>query len=154
MTALPPLSDEYRAIVRSGFPDRSAETVDAQIEAVLQFLHIASTADGMFIPLTREADDVWHELIVETKSYFDLCSRLPGSCYMHHHAIGIEDRASQLGKRETVQQFLSWVPLRVALFGEFAPSDNENWAVIAFLEDEVGLGLDEINALGRQSALP
>ncbi|MDN5896006.1 MAG: hypothetical protein L0H93_18515 [Nocardioides sp.] len=152
MTALPTLSDDYRAIVHSRFDDRTPDVIESQIRAVLEFLHIASNADGMFIPLTRAADDVWHELIVETKYYFDLCSRLPGGSYMHHHAIGIEDYAAQLGKRETVQQFLSWIPLRVRLFGEFTADDKANWAVLEFLEDEVGLSLEQINELGKTHA--
>lgn len=144
---VPEISAQYRAIVHSRFPDRPPELVDSQIEAVLQFLYISSTSTGMFIPLTRAADEVWHELIVETKSYFDLCERLPGGRYMHHHAIGIEEYAQQLGRRETVEQFVSWVPLRTRLFGDFTAADKPNWAVLEFLQDEVGLALEEINAI-------
>lgn len=154
LAELPALDAEYREIVHSRFPYRSADEVDSQIEAVLQFLYVVSTSDGMFIPLTRAADDVWHELIVETKYYFDLCSRLPGGTYLHHHAIGIDSYAEQLGRRETVQQFVSWVPLRTRLFGDFTEADKPNWAVLEFLQDVVGLSLDDVNALGRESEIP
>ncbi|QTR04077.1 hypothetical protein J7S33_03550, partial [Saccharothrix algeriensis] len=64
--------------LRKRLPGRSSAELRLQTEECLKFLVIASEADPLFIPMTREVDEVWHELILQTHFYAELCARLPG----------------------------------------------------------------------------
>jgi len=141
---------DYRDHILQEFPHRSDSLVDAQIVEVLKYLTILSEgSSGRFIPLTREADEVWHEMIVQTQLYFDLCASLPGGRYIHHESIGMDGFAERIGRREAVEQFVAWVPDYTSRFGPFTEDTASHWAVVQFLREEVGLSLDEVNALGR-----
>lgn len=58
---------------------------DTCLTEVLRYLYLISKAgESRFVPLTEDADTVWHELILQTAEYHDLCDRLPGRRYIHH----------------------------------------------------------------------
>lgn len=140
---------EYRELVIDHFEDRSRDEVQRQIDECLKFLYIVSTSKGRFIPLTREVDEVWHEMIVQTQFYMDLCESLPGGRYIHHQSIGFSDYGERIGKREAVSQFLDWIPDYLENFGEFTSDTAKDWAVVQFVQQEFGLTLEQINRLGR-----
>jgi len=140
---------EYRELVIDHFEDRSRDEVQRQIDECLKFLYIVSTNKGRFIPLTREVDEVWHEMIVQTKFYMELCESLPGGCYIHHQSIGFSDYGERIGKREAVSQFLDWIPDYLENFGEFTSDTAKDWAVVQFIQQEFRLTLEQINRLGR-----
>ncbi|WP_133060040.1 hypothetical protein [Plantibacter elymi (nom. nud.)] len=143
------IDDDYRNHIAAEFPDRSMELVDEQIGEVLKYLTILSEGSrARFIPLTREADEIWHEMIVQTQSYFDLCEALPGGRYIHHESIGIDGFAQRIGRREAVAQFVEWIPDYTSRFGPFTEPSASHWSVVQFLRQELGLSLDEVNALG------
>ncbi|NKY99209.1 hypothetical protein [Nocardiopsis alborubida] len=147
--ALVNIPDEYRELVVEHFEDRSREEVQRQIDECLKFLHIVSVNKGRFIPLTREADEVWHEMIVQTKFYMDLCESLPGKRYIHHQSVGFAEYGERIGKHKAVSQFLEWVPDYLETFGEFTPETAKDWAVVQFLQREFNLTLEQINNLER-----
>src|SRR5699024_4616357 len=130
---------EYRELVIDHFEDRSRDEVQRQIDECLKFLYIVSTTKGRFIPLTREVDEVWHEMIVQTKFYMDLCESPPGGCYIHHQSIGFSDYGERIGKREAVSQFLDWIPDYLENFGEFTSDTAKDWAVVQFIQQEFRL---------------
>ncbi|HXH36766.1 MAG TPA: hypothetical protein VNJ54_20490 [Plantibacter sp.] len=139
---------DYRKQIVSEFPDRTPELVDGQIAEVLKYLTILSEGSkARFIPLTREADEIWHEMIVQTQLYFELCAALPGGRYIHHESIGMDGVAERIGRREAVTQFVEWIPDYTSRFGPFTEATASHWAVVQFLREEVGLSLDEVNAL-------
>lgn len=142
------INSHYRNQIVEEFPDRSAALVDDQITEVIKYLSILSEdSRARFIPLTREADEVWHEMIVQTQFYFDLCASLPGGRYIHHESIGMDGFAERVGRREAVSQFVEWIPDYTSRFGPFTEATAAHWAVVQFLREELGMSLDEINAL-------
>jgi len=147
------LSDSYRAVVASKFEDRDPSIVRAQIDEVCKYLFIISDIQSSrFIPLTRDADEVWHEMIVQTVLYAELYRSLPGRTFIHHESIGMDGYSERVGHRESVAQFLEWVPEYTSRFGPFTIEAAEHWAVVNFLRDEVGLSLEAINALKFENA--
>lgn len=147
------ITDSYRTTVASKFDDRDPVTVDVQIDEVCKYLSIISELDGSrFIPLTREADEVWHEMIVQTAPYAQFCRELPSGNFIHHESIGMDGYSERVGFRESISQFLSWVPEYTKRFGPFTPEAAEHWAVVNFLRDEVGMSLSDINSLDFEVA--
>lgn len=148
------LDETYRAIVRDKFPDRQREVVDRQIDEVEKFLSLISTRGGRFIPLTKDADDVWHEMIVQTRLYSAFCQTLPGKRFVNHESVAFEEYADRIGRDEAVAQFLSWIPDYVSTYGEFTPETAADWAVVRFLVEDLGLSLHDVNSLGSTGELP
>src|SRR5262249_26775048 len=69
--------------LRAKLPELPLEELHARIEETLRFLYLSSECVGD-IPVTREIDDIWHLLILQTAEYETLCSRLPGGKFIHH----------------------------------------------------------------------
>jgi hypothetical protein len=146
------LSDRMRTILTEKLPDRTPAELDLQIEECLRFLTIASELPESFFPLTKEVDDVWHELISETREYQRLCTQLPGRRFLHHSAVTLAEYAEQRDRKTVVTQLLAWIPSYVSRFGDFTEERAEHWMICNFLRGELGLSLDQINQLGRDAA--
>lgn len=145
-----------RRLLSENLSDRTDADIDIQLEECLKFLEIVSDdGRGSFIPLSKEVDEVWHELIVETQSYRRLCDALPGGLFLHHESIGLEDYAGRSSKGAVTAQFLEWIPRYIARYGKFTEEVADYWTICAFLRNELGMTLDQINELGmREIAEP
>lgn len=144
---------DYARTVREKFPGRTRETIDQQLEEVEKYLTILSEkGESRFIPLTQPADEVWYEMIVQTSPYAELCEGLPGRMFIHHESIGMDEYASRVGAREAVRQFLEWIPDYTSRFGSFTQEAARHWSVVQFLQSELGMTLDQVNALVHEQA--
>ena len=69
------------------------------------------------------------------------------------HRLSHEEKHDQpalpLGRENAVAQLISWVADYVEEFGPFSTSAAQDWAVVEFLQEEVGMTLDEVDAIGR-----
>ncbi|GAA3150636.1 hypothetical protein GCM10010466_47220 [Planomonospora alba] len=147
------LTPRMRELFAEDFPERSPQELEIQIEECLKFLYIASMSDGVFIPLTKEVDEIWHEMILQTKFYQQLCSSRSGRRFIHHESIGLNGYANIMGKGTSVKKFLEWLPKYVSHFGEFTERTAPHWVIVQFLMNELGMTLQEINEIGRREAL-
>ncbi|MEV4313815.1 hypothetical protein [Actinocrispum sp. NPDC049592] len=128
---------------------RSPGDLRTQTEECLKFLIIASECVPMFIPLTREADEVWHELILQTHFYAELCRALPGGAFIHHQTVEIEDYAAGPANPNLFDEYMFWIPAYISRFGDFTEERARYWNVVRYLRDKHGLTLAAINAAGR-----
>ncbi len=116
----------------------------------MRFLYLTSkNGEGKFMPLTQEADDVWHELILQTVFYAELCERLPGKKFLHHTSLPFKDYASQNGIGNSIDELASWIPDYVQTFGNFTVEGARCWSFCLYLMNEMGLDLETINAAGK-----
>ncbi|SES30576.1 hypothetical protein SAMN05216188_13188 [Lentzea xinjiangensis] len=138
-----------REVLGQRLPGRSPEDLRTQTEECLKFLIIASGSEPMFIPLTREVDEVWHELILQTHFYAELCRALPGGAFIHHQTLGIGDYASGATNPDLLDEYMFWIPAYVSRFGEYTEERARYWSVVQYLRDKHGIPLDAINAAGR-----
>jgi hypothetical protein len=149
------ITPRMRELFIEDFPDRSPADLEVQVEECLKFLYIASMSNGVFIPLTKEVDEIWHEMILQTKFYQELCTSLPGSRFIHHESIGLTGYADIVGSGESVKKFLEWLPKYAEHFGMFTERTAPYWVIVQFLQRELGMTLQEINEIGhRELALP
>ncbi|MDG4825071.1 hypothetical protein O7635_24750 [Asanoa sp. WMMD1127] len=139
-------------LLREEFSDRSPVALGVQVEECLRFLSIASELGGCFIPLSKEVDEIWHALVVQTRSYARLCESLPGGTFVHHESLKLSAYIEAVGRTAAVREFVAWIPRYVSRFGEFTEERAQYWRVCTFLRDELGLSLPEINELGRNTA--
>jgi hypothetical protein len=126
-------------------PDVSQEELLARIEETLRFLILSSECAGD-IPVTREIDDVWHLLILQTAEYERLCRRLPGGKFIHHCSNKFlayfgEGRTKEDSLRNEVRMH----GLYVQNFGKFDRDRVRFWRLAAWLVQEAGWTTEELN---------
>lgn len=148
---LDPLVAHALRVVRPRLPDRSDHELTLQVEECMRFLLVASETGQRFFPLSKAVDEVWHELITETRDYQQLCAQLPRGRFLHHSGITLSEYAARHDRRSVVKELLEWIPVYVGRFGDFTPERARHWVICTFLQEELDLTLDEINQLGRSS---
>jgi hypothetical protein len=103
------------------------------------------------VPLNDEVDDIWHELILQTRFYAELCEALPGGQFIHHESLPLSGYITQhSGDSQVVREVMSWIPDYVQTFGPFAPDAVQYWTPCRFLTEKHGMNLDQINMMGAR----
>lgn len=138
-------------MVKSRIEGRSDDLLELQLRETLRFLAITSLTTGRRLPITPDVDVVWHELILQTASYQELCRSLPGDRFIHHESITPTEYNARVGDDRFVEEWVQWIPDYVQNFGPFTRESADCWNVVLFLEQRLGMTLDEINQLGVEA---
>lgn len=146
------ISKQYYEVVFERTPEENENIFKEDLIECLKYLAIMSMTKGRRIVVTPKLDDIWHELIVQTQQYSELCKKLPGKTFINHTSISPSEYEEIVGEKEFVHEFLRWVPDYVNNFGKFSEENVERWTVLEFLTGNLGMTLDEINSLGEQSS--
>lgn len=145
------ITKDYHKIVYSRVPERDLGEFNKDLIECLKYLAIMSLTSGRRIVVTPEVDDVWHELIVQTKNYQDLCSWLPGKRFIHHTSITPAEYEEKVGEKEFVEEFLQWIPDYVNNFGNFTEEASNRWTVTQFLMEKLNMSIDDINRIACEN---
>jgi hypothetical protein len=127
------------------------DELDFRLNEFLKYIYLCSKYGGGFIPLKKEVDEIWHEFILQTKEYFDLCDRLPGKRYIHHKSGNLEEYIEGKDKRNVVKKLIEWIPLYNKHFGNMTLEQAQLWTIPSFLINELGMTIDAVNSVGRQT---
>lgn len=131
--------------LRAKLPDVSLDELHARIEETLRFLYLSSECVGD-IPVTREIDDMWHLLILQTAEYERLCKRLPGGKFIHHssnHFLAYFDEIP--GRDDSLRNEVRMHGLYVQNFGRFQADRVRYWRLAAYLVQDLGWMIDDVN---------
>ena len=131
--------------LQAKLPDVSPEELDARVEETLRFLYLSSECAGD-IPVTREIDDLWHLLILQTAEYERLCTRLPGGKFIHHCSNQFLAYFGEARRREdSLRNEVRMHALYVQNFGKFESDRVRYWRLAAYLVQEVGWTTEQLN---------
>ncbi len=131
--------------------------VESQVIECLKYLYLISRYPeqlaGLFLPVEQAIDEVWHYLILQTREYRQLCEeRLPGRFFIHHRSLPYEDyQQRQPSREQMLEEALRWLPLYREEFGPFDESALPHWTMVRFLNQHLGLSLDDIAALEEEN---
>jgi hypothetical protein len=114
---------------------------------LLKFLYLRSKYGKGFIPVTVEVDAMWHEFILQTQAYFDLCAALPGKHFIHHNTVSLGEYTDLRSREEVITDLLDWIPHYVKTFGPFTEDAAKYWMIVTFLREEINLSLEAVNKL-------
>lgn len=133
--------------------DEEPAYVERQVIECLKYLYLISRYPerlaGLFLPVEQAIDEVWHYLILQTREYRELCEeRLPGRFFIHHRSLPYEDyQQGQPSREQALEEALCWLPLYRGEFGPFDEGALPHWTMVRFLNQHLGLSLDDIAAL-------
>lgn len=150
------LGDEFFSGVVQHFvrtTDEEPAYVERQVIECLKYLYLISRYPaqlaGLFLPVEQAIDEVWHYLILQTREYRELCEeRLPGRFFIHHRSLPYEDyQQAQASREQALEEALCWLPLYRGEFGPFDEGALPHWTMVRFLNQHLGLSLDDIAVL-------
>lgn len=133
--------------LRKKFSSLSEEIFEVRVAECLKFLYLRAISGRGFIPLSGEVDEIWHAFILQTKEYADFCEALPGSQFIHHNSISIEDYTEEVSRETSVTRLVEWIPAYTKAFGPFTEKAASYWMVVQLLINEFDFSLDKVNQL-------
>ncbi len=78
--------------------------------------------------------------------------RLPGRFFIHHRSLPFEDyQQSQPSREQVLEESMRWLPLYREKFGPFDEGALPHWTMVRFLNQQLGLSLDDIAALEAET---
>ena len=130
------------------FSSESPSVLAIGIREILRFICMAANADqNFFFPGDQFLDEIWHELIVETKFYRELCEKFRSGSFVDHTAMPLTEYLDSITADQAKREQLAWLILYVDLFG---PIDQPAFAILPMargLANLMGLGLEDLNSL-------
>ena len=142
------IDSETKKIVMAKFPELSSDELELRILEALKFLFLASKYPrlrGTFIPVTKEIDEIWHSMILETKYYESLCKKLPGGCFIHHATLPFDSYEGKDNPCDFVDEVVEWFSLYIKEFGSMQTHQQPYWYFIQAMQVSLGMSLDELN---------
>lgn len=109
-----------------------------QINEFLKFIFLKSIynlrqEEPVFIPVSKDIDEIWHVFILQTQEYQDLCSRLPGKSFIHHQSMNLDHYIEKVGLRETIERILKFLVEYYRYFGAFDVPQLKYWTIPNYL---------------------
>jgi hypothetical protein len=138
---------------RSGI---ASHEVDACYLELLKFLFLVSKYPelrGSFIPVTKEIDEFWHEAILQTRYYQELCRTLPSGEFIHHETMPYDGYKENKTKEQIIKEILSWVVLYVTNFGDFRADRVQHWFFVSMVMKVINFDLETLNSYARGASL-
>lgn len=155
LSLVPPhVREIVRSRLRAADPDLDDDTLfEERLVEVLKYLYLISSAqESRFVPLTEDADNVWHELILQTVEYHELCAALPGRSYIHHTSESFEQYVgTRLSGEEATprKELLNFFVEYVQTFGPPTSASLRYWTpMIALVRSGADMELLTRTALG------
>lgn len=149
----------YYLVEKSKLP---LEEVAILIEECLKML-ILLPYTKWFIPVSSQVDEIWHLMLLETKSYQDLCLSLPAKEFIHHQSIlyiNIKGRLEKKNfhlnmeeKQQIIEEKISWLLSYVTNFGNFTEEAVIHWNWAREIMDTMKISLAELNQMLRKTQL-
>ena len=125
---------------------------NACLGELLKYLYLSSkyaVLSRTFIPVTQEVDNFWHELILQTRLYQQLCSRLPSQRMIHHESLEFDQYQSNVEKNKLVDEVLRWMVLYVRNFGGMKEERAKYWFFISKVIKTLDITLAKLNSLAE-----
>jgi hypothetical protein len=139
--------ESVNRFMRHQFASLDDALFELRYREMLKFLYLRSKYGKGFIPVTQAVDEMWHEFILQTQAYADLCAALPGQHFIHHNSVALHEYADERGHDEVIEDLLTWIPHYVQHFGPFTSEAASYWMIVNFLQEEMHLALSDINQL-------
>lgn len=128
-------------------PNLTMDVLEIRTAEFLKFIYLRSTLKSSFVPVKKAIDEIWHIFIVQTLEYERLCQALPGRVFIHHTTMHLDTFAEKKDKNIVVKEMLEWIPRYLQHFGPFTEETAEYWMMPGFLQETLGMSLQDINML-------
>lgn len=95
---------------------------------------------------------MWHELILETRTYRSLCDRIHPGRFLDHAGLTFADYQASVDSDEIKFTHFSVLATYVASFGDFTSESLRCWGVAREIAEKMGWSVADLNLLWRELA--
>lgn len=113
-----------------------------------KYFQLAMLSEGSFLPTSKLIDEVWHQCIIETADYKQMCERVAPGKFLHHTGITFDSYAGDRSTEELVNEDLSWLASYCESFGGFTDSAVQHWPIANHFVKIHGWSVGELNEFG------
>ena len=144
LTLIP--AELYKSLQKKLQPE-SAESIRIRVVECLKYLLLASAGGIGPIPISRTIDDVWHQLILETREYRAVCHRLGGD-FLHHTSLGLSDAPVTMSA--CLEFGFGWLASYVQSFGPVPADRLQYWPAIGAIGQLLNCNHSTLNSIGLE----
>jgi len=143
------ISIPVRDHLRNKFPNLSDDDFGCVLKEFLKFLALSGARGGESrIPVSKTIDLLWHECILQTRFYRELCLSLAGKFIDHGAVIAAESAGSKdKSCEDSAEDDFSWMVSYVTNFGPFTEAAAIHWSVVGDATRINGWSLEKLNEI-------
>lgn len=141
------VSKHMLKVYRKSFDQWDSEKQETALEEFLKFAILASYFGNIFIPCTRDIDQIWHKFILETRDYFAFCDRIKPGNYLHHSGVTYDDYCEMKPGEKVIEEDVSVLASYWQNFGPFTEKTIGYWHFGNVLRLRHGMTIDDFNEM-------
>ena len=143
------VSIPVRNHLRNKFQNISDDEFGCVLIEFLKFIALSGARGGESrIPVGRAIDLLWHECILQTRFYRELCLTLAGKFIDHGAVIASESSESKSKNcEEYAEDDFSWMVSYVTNFGPFTEAAAIHWTIVGDAVRTNGWSLERLNEI-------
>lgn len=141
------VSEHMLNAYRRAFDQWDSEKQEIALGEFVKFAILASYFGNIFVPCTRDIDQIWHKFILETKDYFSFCERIRPGNFLHHSGVTYDNYCEMKPARQVVEEDISVLASYRQNFGPFTEKTIGYWHFGNELRLRHGMTLDEFNEM-------
>ena len=128
------------------------EEFSCALAEFLKFIEISlywGDKETLFLPCGPTIDDIWHQYILETKDYFDLCEALKPNSYLHHSGLSF-NQYRKIASKDSMkiwEEDFSVLSSYYRNFGDFDADKIQHWPVATHLMKTFGISIERLNQI-------
>jgi ubiquinone/menaquinone biosynthesis C-methylase UbiE len=145
--ALPPCLEQH---LRSKFTELAKDQLDCALREFERFVIIGLHSERFFFPCTKLIDNIWHEAILESREYHELCESITPGKFLHHSGMSHEKYMENRTVTEQDDEDLAVLASYFANFGPFDELSVTYWVVADGIRKDRGWDVDQLNTFLSQ----
>lgn len=145
-----PIPDFLKERLQISFVHLDKCELKLRTNELLKFLFLCSKYSGGFAPIKKEVDEVWHEFILQTVEYAELCDSLPGRHFIHHRSGNLSAYMEKIDAKKVITRLMQWIPMYYKHFGPMNNEEAKLWTIPSYLIKELGMTLQNIEHMAER----
>ena len=137
-------------IIRSKFGNWPEDKFILVLSETLKMISICIWTERAFLPCNGDVDQMWHELILETRTYRMLCEAIRPGKFLDHTGISFSEYQRLLSPKEIESIQLSILASYFASFGDFTPETLPYWIFAKEISERMEWSIVQFNAFCKE----
>jgi len=140
------------AIIRKKLFAWDDEKFGVVLVETLKMISLSLWCEETFLPCSEDIDAMWHELILETRCYRELCEKVRKGKFLDHTGMTYLDYQKQIPAETLHASQLSILGSYAKNFGAFTAESVDYWVFAREIMEKTGWNLETFNSFCRSLA--
>jgi hypothetical protein len=142
-TMLGTIDPKIAAKIKMKFPEDA--DFDFCLKELCRYLVLSYQAEEIFFPYDKTIDDLWHNIICETRTYAMLCKAIAPDCFIHHSGLTYEDFKKDKSINSLYESLIAYVVNYSNHFGAISEQAFRHMLLAQYLTQLLNCNVDGLN---------